>query len=110
MCLLCYNVAPKLLQRRLDLAFEIGTCRVTVPGTKVVPIALCEALDGCDSADYCQEFRLLIWVVAARVLHIERLQRCSHSFRPNSIQVIVDELTDAEREGGLCTRYLVSWT
>ena len=53
LCLLCYNVAPTLLQRRLDMAFEIGTCRVTVPGTKVVPIALCEALDGRDSAVYC---------------------------------------------------------
>ena len=39
LCLLCYNTAPRVLQRCLDLAFMRGTCRVQVEGTEVVPVA-----------------------------------------------------------------------
>jgi len=54
LCLLCYFCFPGVLQRRMRLAFELGTSAVHIPGTEVVPIHLAEALDGKCSADYHQ--------------------------------------------------------
>jgi len=52
LCLLCYCCWPGLLQRRMRLAFELGTCMVRLPGTEIVPIHLAEVLDGKDTRDY----------------------------------------------------------
>jgi len=54
LCALCYCCFPGMLQARLRLIFELGTSRITVPGSKVVPIALADALDGRSSEDYHQ--------------------------------------------------------
>ncbi|CAK0826308.1 unnamed protein product, partial [Prorocentrum cordatum] len=54
LCALCYCCFPGLLQRRLRVVFELGTSRVRVPGSEVVPIFLGDALDGRCTEDYCQ--------------------------------------------------------
>jgi len=52
--LVCYSCFPRVLQYRMNLAFEYGIRMVNIPGTEVVPIALAEALDGSDTNDYLQ--------------------------------------------------------
>ncbi|OLQ00352.1 hypothetical protein AK812_SmicGene17009 [Symbiodinium microadriaticum] len=54
LCILCYTCFPSMLQRRMRLVFELATCRIQVPGSEVVPIALADALDGCCTEDYHQ--------------------------------------------------------
>eukprot|EP00927_Polykrikos_kofoidii_P007484 TRINITY_DN13071_c0_g1_i2.p1 TRINITY_DN13071_c0_g1~~TRINITY_DN13071_c0_g1_i2.p1 ORF type:complete len:369 (-),score=53.28 TRINITY_DN13071_c0_g1_i2:254-1264(-) len=50
--LLCYFCFPGMLQARMRLAFDLGTSRVRLDGTQVVPVHLAEALDGKSTGDY----------------------------------------------------------
>eukprot|EP00931_Biecheleriopsis_adriatica_P103835 TRINITY_DN78626_c0_g1_i1.p1 TRINITY_DN78626_c0_g1~~TRINITY_DN78626_c0_g1_i1.p1 ORF type:complete len:380 (-),score=68.12 TRINITY_DN78626_c0_g1_i1:94-1131(-) len=54
LCALCYTCFPSMLQHRMRLIFEIGTSRIELPGSEVVPIALADALDGSCTEDYHQ--------------------------------------------------------
>ena len=54
LCCLGYNACPGRLQRAIRTAFELGTKRIRIPGTQVVPVPLFEILDSKDSADYLQ--------------------------------------------------------
>eukprot|EP00435_Cladocopium_sp_Y103_P014318 s968_g3.t1 len=54
LCALCYTCFPSMLQRRMRLVFELGTSRIQVPGTEIVPISLADALDGRCTEDYHQ--------------------------------------------------------
>ena len=49
-----YDKDPSKLQLIMREVFKRATCRVDIGGTTVVPIALYEALDGKNTADYVQ--------------------------------------------------------
>lgn len=49
-----YDKDPTKLQLIMREVFKRATCKVHLPGTTVVPIALYEALDGKNTADYVQ--------------------------------------------------------
>jgi hypothetical protein len=50
-----YNSNPARLQRLIRKIYELGTCEVRVPGTRVIPCPLFEILDASpDSGDYIQ--------------------------------------------------------
>jgi len=50
-----YNSNPGRLQRLIRKIYELGTCEVRVPGTRVIPCPLFEILDASpDSGDYIQ--------------------------------------------------------
>ncbi|KAJ8599276.1 hypothetical protein CTAYLR_006793 [Chrysophaeum taylorii] len=52
--LLGYNCAPHLLQKAIRTVFEYGTKRISIPGTKVLPFALYDVIDGTDTNDFVQ--------------------------------------------------------
>lgn len=47
-----YDTQPGLLQRLIRVAFENATKKIKVEGTKIVPFALFDVLDGQDTEDY----------------------------------------------------------
>lgn len=49
-----YNIFPGKLQMLIRKLYEISTMEVEVPGTRVVPVPLFEALDGKDTAMYVE--------------------------------------------------------
>ena len=51
---LCYSCFPSMLQYRINLIYRYGISRIKLRGTTIVPIRLCEALDGKDTQDYCE--------------------------------------------------------
>jgi len=51
---MCYDCAPTRLQAAIKKIFELATSRIRIPGVKVVPFPLFEALDGADTRDYVQ--------------------------------------------------------
>ena len=56
--LLGYNVVPQLLQKAIRTVFELGTKRIRISGTHVLPYPLFEVLDGQDTHDYVRVLRL----------------------------------------------------
>jgi len=52
LCCLCYCCFPTLLQDRISLAFQMGTCDIHLDGVEVVPVFLADVLDGSDPGDY----------------------------------------------------------
>merc|ERR1711920_467878 len=82
----CYSCFPRVLQYRMNLAFEYGVRMVNIPNTEVVPIALSEALDGKDTNDYLQRVEPSIQggrKIASLVLSKLGLRR-SNSVRKNA--------------------------
>mmetsp|Transcript_117899 Transcript_117899/g.263563 ORF Transcript_117899/g.263563 Transcript_117899/m.263563 type:complete len:327 (+) Transcript_117899:90-1070(+) len=51
---LCYDCYPYRLQAAIRKVYEVGTSRIRITGTEVVPFPLFETLDGKTSADYEQ--------------------------------------------------------
>ena len=54
LCCLGYNACPHRLQRAISTVYELGTKRIRIPGTQVVPVPLFSVLDPKDSSDYLQ--------------------------------------------------------
>jgi hypothetical protein len=50
--ILGYNTNPMKLQTLIRRAFIEGTSKISIPGTKIIPIPLFNILDGKDSRDY----------------------------------------------------------
>lgn len=50
--LLGYNRFPRQLQTAITQMYELATKKIKIPGTKVVPCALFEAMDGKNGDDY----------------------------------------------------------
>ena len=50
--MLGYNTFPRQLQAAIKAMYELATKNVLIPGTKVVPCALFEAMDGTSEGDY----------------------------------------------------------
>lgn len=49
-----YNSNPEKLQALIDVLFRDATSKISIPGTKVIPVALSKALDGKNTEDYSQ--------------------------------------------------------
>jgi hypothetical protein len=49
-----YNSNPGKLELIIRRVYELGTCKIRVPGTSVIPIPLFEVLNGKDTKDYIQ--------------------------------------------------------
>ncbi|KAI8820140.1 uncharacterized protein EV422DRAFT_568095 [Fimicolochytrium jonesii] len=52
LAMLGYNDRPGKLQMVIEKVYELATCKVDIPGTKVVPVPLFRALDGRVTGDY----------------------------------------------------------
>lgn len=49
-----YNACPDRLQRLIRTVFELGTKRISIPGTEVVAVPLFRVLDPAERGDYLQ--------------------------------------------------------
>lgn len=49
-----YANNPKTLQNLIDFLYKEGTKKIQIPGAKITPIELSEALDKKSSSDYLQ--------------------------------------------------------
>ena len=47
-----YNSNPQILQHLISELFKRATCKVKIPGVKVVPVPMFKVLDGKDTNDY----------------------------------------------------------
>ena len=54
LALLNYSTNPRKVQSLLRRLFILATSKIRIPGCKVIPVPLFEALDGKDTSDYVQ--------------------------------------------------------
>jgi len=49
-----YNCCPERLQCLIRTVFRLGTAKISIPDTEVIPFPLFTTLDGKTTSDYCQ--------------------------------------------------------